>query len=73
MITDLENKIKMLLEAAANLRVILLDEGIILGDEPLKSQNTGHGNCCTCSGCGRFYDDCACQHNRILAALEPFK
>ncbi len=32
-----------------------------------------HGSCCTCQDCGQHVDDCVCESNTIVTALEKFK
>ena len=32
-----------------------------------------HGPCCMCQTCGRYHDDCVCQHNEIEALLAATK
>lgn len=35
--------------------------------EPIKPR---HGNCCTCQKCGRFHDECVCEHNDLLEDIQ---
>lgn len=39
-------------------------EGIIGEDD---RGNSSHGNCCTCSGCRHYHDDCTCAENAVRA------
>lgn len=43
----------------------LKGKGFILGDLAPK----GHGSCCYCGKCGRFHDECVCNHNELLEAI----
>lgn len=39
------------------------------GNEIIPPIQIQHGPCCCCTKCGRFHDDCVCEHNELLAAL----
>ena len=49
---------------------VILDELCKIGvikDKVLKLPILpGHGSCCTCKTCGRFYDDCVCFDNMVI-------
>jgi len=36
---------------------------------PQEAEKPGHGTCCTCQTCGRPYDECVCDENRIIEAV----
>jgi len=35
----------------------------------IKKQKPGHGPCCTCQECGYYYDECACEDNHKIEAI----
>ena len=58
MIVDLETVIDL-----------LIAEGVIRGRALEITTKPSHGSCCTCQTCGWDYDNCVCDHNRILSAI----
>ena len=48
----------------------MCEEGMILrGRELIATKVPSHGSCCTCQECGWDYDNCCCDHNRLLKFL----
>jgi hypothetical protein len=56
----------MTLDSILNLLVRL---EVLRGKELIPCEQPHHGSCCCCQKCGQHYDDCVCEHNRILRAL----
>ncbi len=53
--------------------VLLIEKGYLLGEQVLETRKPTHGNCCTCQTCGQGHDECVCDHNELLQALEGGK
>jgi len=51
-------------------RVVLLEQGELMGLEPIKTCRPTHGLCCMCQDCGYGHDECVCDHNELLEALD---
>jgi hypothetical protein len=49
----------------------LFDEGDLDRREIVQNnpEPTGHGNCCTCTKCGYFHDDCVCANNYLIKQI----
>lgn len=52
-----------------NLVGYLINYGILKGDKIFENEKPTHGTCCTCQECGRNYDDCVCESNKILTEI----
>ena len=56
---------------------LLEREGIIRSIAPMpiavKPSDRRHGACCYCSTCNHTHDDCVCETNEMLAALDKLE
>jgi len=48
---------------------VLIGQGVLRSLEIKPHIKPGHGPCCTCQTCGYHYDDCVCDDNEIIEAL----
>ena len=49
---------------------ILRDLGYIRSIEIIPFIKPGHGPCCTCQTCGYPHDECVCDDNELIQALQ---
>lgn len=40
--------------------------------EKIPTRKPTHGNCCTCQDCGYGHDECICEHNDWVDAVNGF-
>ena len=50
---------------------VLIEHGYLKGKTflPKDLVPSGHGSCCYCGTCGKYHDDCVCNHNELLEAI----